>query len=117
MITNFYEALKRRHRTFSANRLYGCQMLVQSKSLIDAQNCNGVKHMCTWAHSRGIMTLYSTVFRLHQMIEAYLRDSGVAWTNLHPNMFMQSFLSVWSIKGAVYMHTLPKPLGLLLWKT
>jgi NAD(P)H dehydrogenase (quinone) len=33
---------------------------------------------------------YATVFAWHQMIEAYLRDSGVAWTNLHPNMFMQN---------------------------
>src|SRR6266404_2538642 len=34
---------------------------------------------------------YATVFAWHQMIEAYLRDSGVAWTNLHPNMFMQNW--------------------------
>jgi NAD(P)H dehydrogenase (quinone) len=81
---------------------YTVDMLVQSKSLIDAATRNGVNHIV----HLGAFTLehdaYSTVFAWHQMIETYLRDSGVAWTNLHPNMFMQNFLSVWSIKGGVY---------------
>src|SRR6201996_1365386 len=75
---------------------YTVDMLVQSKSLIDAAKRNGVSHIV----HLGAFTLehdaYSTVFAWHQMIETYLRESGVAWTNLHPNMFMQSFLSVWS---------------------
>jgi NAD(P)H dehydrogenase (quinone) len=54
---------------------------------------------------------YITVFAWHQMIEAYLRDSGVAWTNLHPNMFMQSFLSVWSLKDGVYSAYTSKAVG------
>jgi NAD(P)H dehydrogenase (quinone) len=33
------------------------------------------------------------------MIEAYLRDSGAGWTNLHPNMFMQNLLAGWRVKG------------------
>src|ERR1700730_393606 len=45
------------------------------------------------------------------MIETYLRDNGVAWTNLHPNMFMQSFLSVWSVKGAIYGAYTSKAVG------
>jgi len=45
------------------------------------------------------------------MIEAYVRVSGVAWTNLHPNMFMQNFLSVWSIKGGVYSAYTSKAVG------
>src|SRR5467141_1966547 len=81
---------------------YTVDMLVQSKSLIDAAKRKGVNHIV----HLGAFTLehdaYSTVFAWHQMIETYLRDSGVAWTNLHPNMFMQNFLSVWSIKGGVY---------------
>jgi NAD(P)H dehydrogenase (quinone) len=50
-------------------------------------------------------------FAWHQMIEAYLRDSGIAWTNLHPNMFMQNFLSVWSIKGGLYSAYTSKAIG------
>src|SRR5438445_5699450 len=68
---------------------YTVDMLVQSKSLIDAAKRNGVNHI---VHV-GAFTVddngYSTVFTWHQMIETYLRDSGIAWTNLHPNMFMQ----------------------------
>jgi NAD(P)H dehydrogenase (quinone) len=90
---------------------YTVDMLVQSKSLIDAAKRNNVNHIV----HLGAFTLehdaYSTVFAWHQMIETYLRDSGVAWTNLHPNMFMQNFLSVWSIKGGVYNAYTSKAVG------
>src|SRR5467141_5131795 len=90
---------------------YTVAMLVQSKSLIDAAKRNGVKHIVHLGAFTRDHDAYSTVFAWHQMIEAYLRDSGVAWTNLHPNMFMQSFLSVWSIKGGVYSAYTSKAVG------
>src|SRR5882724_4427908 len=90
---------------------YTVAMLVQSKSLIDAAQRNGVKHIVHLGAFTRDHDAYSTVFAWHQMIEAYLRDSGVAWTNLHPNMFMQSFLSVWSIKGGVYNAYTSKAIG------
>src|SRR6266536_6656296 len=81
---------------------YTVDMLVQSKSLIDAAKRSGVNHIVHLGAFARDHDAYATVFAWHQMIETYLRDSGIAWTNLHPNIFMQSFLSVWSIKGAVY---------------
>src|SRR5258706_4853544 len=90
---------------------YSVAMLVQSKSLIDAARRNGVKHIVHLGAFTRDHDAYSTVFAWHQMIEPYLRDSGVAWTNLHPNMFIQSFLSVWSIKGAVYNAYTSKAVG------
>src|SRR6266516_1496028 len=81
---------------------YTVDMLVQSKSLIDAAKRNGVTHIVHLGAFTREHDSYATVFAWHQMIEAYLRDSGIAWTNLHPNMFMQNFLSVWSIKGGLY---------------
>src|SRR5712672_2699945 len=90
---------------------YTVAMLVQSKSLIDAAKRNGVKHIVHLGAFTRDHDAYSTVFAWHQMIEAYLRDSGVAWTNLHPNMFMQSFLSVWSIKGGLYSAYTSKAIG------
>ena len=63
---------------------------------------NGVNHIVHLGVFTRDHDAYSTVFAWHQMIEAYVRVSGVSWTNLHPNMFMQNFLSVWSIKGGVY---------------
>src|SRR5437899_6404615 len=90
---------------------YKVDMLVQSKSLIDAAQRNGVNHIVHLGAFTRDHDAYATVFAWHQMIEAYLRDSGVAWTNLHPNMFMQSLLSVWSVKGGVYNASTSKPIG------
>ena len=90
---------------------YTVDMLVQSKSLIDAAKRNGVNHIVHLGAFTRDHDAYATVFAWHQMIETYLRDSGIAWTNLHPNMFMQSFLSVWSIEGGVYRAYTSKPLG------
>src|SRR5712671_6214412 len=66
---------------------YTVAMLVQSKSLIDAAKRNSVKHIVHLGAFTRDHDAYSTVFAWHQMIEAYLRASGIAWTNLHPNMF------------------------------
>src|SRR5260221_2070206 len=90
---------------------YTVDMLVQSKSLIDAAKRNGVNHIVHLGVFTRDHDAYSTVFAWHQMIEAYVRVSGVAWTNLHPNMFMQNFLSVWSIKGGVYSAYTSKAVG------
>src|SRR5437660_11935129 len=97
----FDEALKNITSIFLITG-YTVDMLVQSKSLIDAAKRNGVNHIVHLGAFTRDHDAYATVFACPQMIEAYLRASGVAWTNLHPNMFMQSFLSVWSIKGAIY---------------
>jgi len=45
------------------------------------------------------------------MIETYLRESGVAWTNLHPNMFMQNLLTYHAVTGALFSAYTSKPLG------
>ena len=90
---------------------YTVDMLVQSKSLIDAAKRNGVDHIVHLGAFTRDHDAYATVFAWHQMIETYLRDSGIAWTNLHPNMFMQSFLSVWSLKGGAYSAYTSKAIG------
>src|SRR5437762_910811 len=90
---------------------YTVAMLVQSKSLIDAARRNGVKHIVHLGAFTRDHDAYATVSAWHQMVEAYLRDSSIAWTTLHPNMFMQSFLSVWSIKGGVYNSYASKAVG------
>src|SRR3989475_12992895 len=45
------------------------------------------------------------------MIEIYLQASGVAWTNLHPNMFMQNLLGYAAIKGGRYSYYTSKAIG------
>ena len=90
---------------------YTVDMLVQSKTLIDAAKRNGVHHIVHLGAFTREHDCYTTVFAWHQMIEAYLRDSGVAWTNVHPNMFMQNLLSAWTVKGGLYSVYTSKPLG------
>src|SRR5260221_13721403 len=90
---------------------YTVDMLVQSKSLIDAAKRNGVNHVVHLGAFTRERDTYTTVFAWHQMIEAYLRDSGVAWTNLHPNMFMQNLLAGLEGKGGLYSGYTSKPIG------
>src|ERR1700751_3300328 len=88
----FDEALKNVSSIFLITG-YTVDMLVQSKTLIDAAKRNGVNHIVHLGAFTREPDTYTTVFAWHQMIEAYLRNSGVAWTNLHPNMFMQNLLA------------------------
>src|SRR5882762_9567107 len=106
----FDEALKKITSIFLVTG-YTVDMLVQSKSLIDAAKRNGVNHIVHLGAFARDHDAYATVFAWHQMIETYLRDSGIAWTNLHPNMFMQSFLSVWSLKSGAYSAYTSKAIG------
>src|SRR5260370_22298734 len=90
---------------------YTVDMLVQSKSLIDAAKRSGVNHIVHLGAFKTDHDSYATVFAWHQMIEAYLRNSGVAWTNLHPNMLMQNLLTYTSIRGVQYRPYTSKALG------
>jgi uncharacterized protein YbjT (DUF2867 family) len=106
----FDEALKNITSIFLATG-YTVDMLVQSKSLIDAAKRNGINHVVHLGAFTQDHDGYSTVFAWHQMIETYLRDSNVAWTNLHPNMFMQNLLSILPIKDGVYSAYTSKAVG------
>lgn len=80
---------------------YTVAMLTQSKTLVDAAKKSGVKHIvhvgvfaewdCTDPH-----------FVWHQMIEKYIEASGIAWTHLHPNMFMEAITTFYAPKNLTY---------------
>ena len=80
---------------------YTVAMLTQSKTLVDAAKKAGVKHIvhvgvfaewdCTDPH-----------FVWHQMIEKYIEASGIAWTHLHPNMFMEAITGLYTPKNLRY---------------
>jgi len=70
---------------------YTVAMLTQSKTFVDAAKKAGVKHIV----HLGIFGEWDTTdphFVWHQMIETYIKASGIAWTNLHPNVFMDNLL-------------------------
>jgi uncharacterized protein YbjT (DUF2867 family) len=77
---------------------YTVAMLTQSKTLVDAAVKAGVKHIV----HLGIFGEWDTTdphFVWHQLIESYIKASGLAWTHLHPNMFMDNLLAFTAPKG------------------
>ena len=80
---------------------YTVAMLTQSKTLVDAARKAGVSHI---VHV-GVFAEWDTTdahFAWHQMIETYIEASGIAWTHLHPNMFMEVFTGLYIPKNLTY---------------
>ncbi|UOG73363.1 NmrA family NAD(P)-binding protein [Hymenobacter tibetensis] len=80
---------------------YTVAMLTQSKTLVDAAKKEGVQHI---VHV-GVFAEWDTTdahFAWHQLIEKYIETSGIAWTHLHPNMFMEVFTGLYIPKNLTY---------------
>lgn len=80
---------------------YTVAMLVQSKTLVDAAKKAGVQHIV----HLGIFANWDCTdphFAWHQMIERYIEASGMAWTHLHPNYFMENLLGITPLKDGVF---------------
>ncbi|MBF9239753.1 NmrA family NAD(P)-binding protein [Hymenobacter sp. BT683] len=80
---------------------YTVAMLTQSKTLVDAAKKAGVRHI---VHV-GVFAQWDTTdahFAWHQLIEKYIEASGIAWTHLHPNMFMEVFTGLYIPKNLTY---------------
>jgi NAD(P)H dehydrogenase (quinone) len=76
---------------------YTVAMLTQSKTLVDAASKAGVKHIVhlgVFAES----DCTSPAFAWHQLVETYIKASGVGWTFLHPNTFMENIITLY-LKG------------------
>src|SRR5580692_11768218 len=79
---------------------YSVDMLVQSKTLVDAAKKAGVSHIV----HQGIFGQWDCTdphFAWHQMIEKYIESSGIAWTHLHPNVFMDNLLTFFAPRGGI----------------
>jgi NAD(P)H dehydrogenase (quinone) len=90
---------------------YSVSMLTQSKTITDAATTAGVKHIvhlgvfskawdCTAAH-----------FTWHQMIEVYIKNTGLKWTFLHPNCFLQNLTAFSVLTGNKCRWYTTKPCG------
>jgi len=80
---------------------YTVAMLTQSKTLVDAAKKAGVRHIVHVV----VFAEWDTTdahFAWHQMIEKYIEASGIAWTHLHPNMFMEVFTGLYIPKNLTY---------------
>ena len=80
---------------------YTVDMLVQSKTLVDAARKAGVKHIV----HQGIFGEWDCTdphFAWHQLIERYIETSGITWTHLHPNYFMENLLNVTPLRSGMF---------------
>jgi NAD(P)H dehydrogenase (quinone) len=72
---------------------YTIAMTHQTKWLVDAAKKAGVKHIV----NQGVFAAEDCTdskYSWFALVEAYIEASGIAWTHLHPNVFMEGMLSV-----------------------
>ena len=86
----FPDALKGVERVFLLTG-YTADMLFQSKKLVDAAVEEGVSHIV----HLGVFSSGKDLiphFTWHDLVETYIKASGLAWTNIHPNVIAESIL-------------------------
>ncbi|OQV12740.1 hypothetical protein BV898_12971 [Hypsibius exemplaris] len=86
--STFAEALFGVERVFLCTG-YTVAMLTQCKTVTDAArraNVQHIVHMGAFSDGQAIDPHYVW----HELVESYIKASGIAWTNLHPNVFMEN---------------------------
>jgi uncharacterized protein YbjT (DUF2867 family) len=85
---------------------YTVAMTHQTKTITDAAAEAGVGHIVHLGiFGNGRST--DPHFAWHELVERYIEGSGVPWTHLHPHMFMENLLSVFTLREG----RLPWPVG------
>jgi NAD(P)H dehydrogenase (quinone) len=92
---------------------YTVDMVVQSKAIIDAAAKAGIKHIVHLGVFTPKADCYDPHFAWHQMIEVYIKASGIDFTFLHPNCFMQNLTGFYGMvkNGKVRFYAGDKKLG------
>jgi uncharacterized protein YbjT (DUF2867 family) len=92
---------------------YSVDMLVHSKAVVDAALKAHVKFIVHLGVFTPEHDCYDPHFAWHQMIEVYIKASGIPYTFLHPNCFLQNFLGIYSFaqNGKLIFYTNDKRVG------
>lgn len=72
---------------------YTIAMTHQTKTVVDAAKKAGVKHIV----NQGVFAADDATdskYCWFALVEAYIEASGIAWTHLHPNVFLENMLSM-----------------------
>jgi NAD(P)H dehydrogenase (quinone) len=90
---------------------YTVAMTHQTKTITDAAADAGVGHIVHLGiFGNGRST--DPHFAWHELVERYIEGSGVAWTHLHPHMFMENLLTVLTLRdGRLLWPAGDKPTG------
>lgn len=90
---------------------YSVSMVAQSKTMIDAAKKAGVEHIVHLGVFSREWDCTDPHFSWHQMIEAYIKQSGLKWTFLHPNCFFQNLTGFSLVKNGKFRWYTGKPCG------
>jgi uncharacterized protein YbjT (DUF2867 family) len=80
---------------------YTIAMTHQTKTVVDAAKKAGVRHIV----NQGVFAAEDATdskFCWFALVEAYIEASGIAWTHLHPNVFLENMLSVSQPVGGTF---------------
>jgi len=80
---------------------YTVAMTHQSKTLVDAAKKAGVQHIV----NQGVFAEWDCTdphFVWFSLVERYMEASGIAWTHLHPNLFMEYLTKSAAPKGGSF---------------
>jgi uncharacterized protein YbjT (DUF2867 family) len=70
----------------------GEQQLELEKQFVDVAKAKGVKHVVKMSSMEATAAARAPIPKIHYASELYLKQSGLAWTMIKPDFFMQNFL-------------------------
>ena len=70
----------------------GEKQLELEKQFVDVAKARGVQHVVKMSSMEAVPTAKAPIPKIHYASEQYLQKSGLAWTMIKPNFFMQNFL-------------------------
>jgi uncharacterized protein YbjT (DUF2867 family) len=80
---------------------YTIAMTHQTKTVVDAAKKAGVQHIV----NQGVFAAEDATdskYCWFALVEAYIEASGIAWTHLHPNVFLENMLSISQPVGGAF---------------
>jgi uncharacterized protein YbjT (DUF2867 family) len=87
----------------------GQQQLAQEKQAVDLAREAGVRHIVKMSSMEAVANATAPIPQVHWASEEYIRASGLAWTMIKPNFFMQNFLG--SAKSIKENKSFSMPMG------
>ena len=81
----------------------------QEKQFTDLAVAAGVKHLVKMSSMEAVAHAKTPIPKAHWAVEEYIRASGLPWTMVKPNFFMQNLLS--SAAGIKANHRFSLPMG------
>lgn len=70
----------------------GEKQLDLEKQFVDVAKSKGVKHVVKMSSMEAVPNATAPIPKIHYASEQYLKQSGLAWTLIKPNFFMQNLL-------------------------